>query len=395
MSALSDAVNERQIREPNARNHDWPFTIQPAPHDPNTFAVSATSSEHLQGEDDWSEFVTANGGIIVPGYRVRLVEMRHNTHGWTRADEGQKATTQGTWFYRFMVEPIAPQRNVDDILAHIRKAKKHNEIRATGGAGVYNWMAGDLQLGKQDGDGSNGIVEALVRSIEAAAVDFKALRRVRSLSTIHLPWLGDCGEGNQSQNGRNMWRTDLTVTEQYRVFRRMMLYAIDTFAPLVEAVEVDVVNGNHDEVQRFQATREDDGHATEAAIALRDALTLNSAAYGHVSIFVPNKDEATITRPVGDTIMTMTHGNKWRRGKAFEWWAGQSLNWHAPGAAQMLLHGHEHEFHVNAKRERTVICCPSFESESTWWRHKTGDVGKRGAVVFVSSAGEFSDMRII
>lgn len=395
VSALSDALNEKQIAEPSARGFDWPFTMQPAPHDPNTFTVSATSGTPLEGEKDWSEFVTNNGGTIVPGYRIRLVEMRHNTHGWTRAKEGQKATTQGTWFYRFMVEPISARVDVEDLLGRIGKAKKCKDTPAVGGSGVYNWIAGDLQLGKSDGDGSEGIVAALIGSIDAAVLDFKRLGGSKRFGIVHLGFLGDCGEGNQSQGGRNMWRTDLTVTEQYRIFRRIMLYAIDAFRHLVDSIEVDVVNGNHDEVQRFQSTREDDGHATESAIALRDALELNPDAYSHVSVFVPNKDEATITRPVGDTVMTMTHGHKWRRGKAFDWWAGQSLNWHAPGASQMLLHGHEHEFHVNAKRERTVICCPSFESESTWWRHKTGDVGKRGAVVFTSAAGEFSDMRII
>lgn len=394
MTLLDDlkSVSEPLV-EPSARRTGWNFTQEHAPHDSATRTITATVGSRLESEDDWTQFVVDNGGSLAPGYRVRLVEMRHNTHGWTRAQEGQKATTAGTWFYRFMVEPVTAVLNVDDLLVRIGKAKAPKAVSV--GPGVYNWIAGDLQLGKQDGDGSEGIVDALARSIEAAAADFKALRKVRPLGIVHLAWLGDCGEGNQSQNGRNMWRTDLTVTEQYRIFRRMMLYAIDTFAPLVESVESDTVNGNHDEVQRFQATREDDGHATESAIALRDALELNPTAYGHVKVFVPNRDEATITRPVGDTIMTMTHGNKWARGKAFDWWAGQSLNWQSPGASSMLLHGHEHQFHVNAKRERTVICCPSFESESTWWRHKTGDVGKRGAVVFTSALGEFADMRIL
>lgn len=391
---LADRLEEAQIAEPTARDHKWDFTVQPAPHDQNTFTVTASSSEELEGEADWSKFVTDNGGKIVPGYRIRLVEMRHNTHGWTRAQEGQKATTKGTWFYRFMVEPISATVDVEDLVKIVTGRRPVKE-QINPGTEVYNWIAGDLQLGKSDGDGSEGIVAALIGSIDNAVQDFKRLGGSKRFGIVHLGFLGDCGEGNQSQGGRNMWRTDLTVTEQYRIFRRVMLYAIDAFRQLVDSIEVDVVNGNHDEMQRFQSTREDDGHATESAIALRDALELNPAAYGHVSVFVPNKDEATITRPVGDTVMTMTHGHKWRRGKAFDWWAGQSLNWHAPGASQMLLHGHEHEFHVNAKRERTVICTPSFEDESTWWRHKTGDVGKRGAVVFTSAAGEFADMRIL
>ena len=106
-----------------------------------------------------------------------------------------------------------------------------------------------------------------------------------------------------------MWRTELTITEQYRLFRRLMMYAIDSFQPLVERLEVDVVNGNHDDVQRFQNTRADDGHATESAIALADALLLNPAVYGSVKIFVPNKDESMVTREIGSSIFTHLHGH--------------------------------------------------------------------------------------
>lgn len=393
--SLADALNEAQISEPNGRGHDWSFTEQPAPHDHLTSTITATVGRKLDGEKDWTQFVIDNGGTVADGYRVRLVEMRHNTHGWTRAAVGETATTRGTWFYRFAVEPVTGTARIDELVTLIGKRKPVTPRTTPVGVEVYNYLAGDLQIGKSDGDGTEGILAAFTQSVDAAVVDFKRLGGRKRFGIVHIAFVGDCGEGNQSQGGRNMWRTELTVTEQYRLFRRLMLYTVDAFRLIADQIEVDVVNGNHDEAQRFQSTREDDGHATESAIALRDALKLNPDAYNHVAVYVPNKDEATITRPVGDTIMTMTHGHKWRRGKAFDWWAGQSLNWHAPGAAQLLLHGHEHEFHVSAKRERTIICCPSFESESTWWRHRTGDVGKRGAVVFTSSAGEFADMRIL
>ena len=68
---------------------------------------------------------------------------------------------------------------------------------------------------------------------------------------------------------------------------------------------------------------------------------------------------------------------------------------HAPAASQFLLHGHEHEFSIQSKRDRLVICVPTFESESTWWRHKTGDVAKTGAVSMITADGEFSDLSVI
>lgn len=203
-------------------------------------------------------------------------------------------------------------------------------------------------------------------------------------------------EGNQSQGGRNMWRTELTITEQYRLFRRLMLYAVDQFAPLVERLEIDVVNGNHDEAQRMPvATRADDGHATEAAIALADALELNTTSYGHVKIFVPNKDESMITREIGDSIFTHLHGHQVARGKSFDWWGKQALNLQSPGAAQFLLRGHEHEFRVHTKRDRTEICVPTFESKSQYWVDKHGDIARTGAVVMVTEGEHFMDLAIV
>ena len=372
---------------------DWGFTQEHAPHDVDTRTITATVGTKLENEDDWTQFVIDNGGAIAPGYRVRRVEMRHNTHAWQRQAQGEDALTTGSWFYKFIVEPVSTTTNLDELITLIGKRKP--VTNTSSGANVFRFLAGDLQLGKIDGDSTQGIVDRLIQSVDTAVIDFKQLRRNRSLGTAHLAFLGDCGEGNQSQNGRNMWRTELTVTEQYRLFRRLMLYAIDAFAPLVENLELDVVNGNHDDVQRFQNTRADDGHATESAIALADALELNPGAYGHVKIFVPNKDESYITRESGNSVLTMAHGHQWSRGKAMTWWASQSFNWQAPGASSFLFHGHEHEFSIQSKRDRMVVCVPTFESESTWWRHKTGDMSKRGALIMTTSEGDFSDMRIV
>lgn len=392
---FADELAAQQVTvEPKpSRQRDWGFTQEHAPHDHDTRTITATVGNMLETEADWTKFVTDNGGSVAAGYRVRLVEMRHNTHGWSRETQGQDATTTGTWFYRFMVEPVAINSNVDELVKSIGR-RRAPRAQATGD-GVFHFLAGDEQLGKIDGDGTDGIVDRIIRSIDLSVDEFKRLRKVRSLGKVHQAWLGDCGEGNQSQGGRNMWRTSLTVTEQYRLHRRIMLYAIDAFAPLVESLEVDVVNGNHDETQRLLATRADDGHATESAIALADALELNPSAYGHVKIFVPNKDESYITRQIGSSVFTMAHGHQWSRGKAMAWWAGQSFNWQAPGAAHFLLHGHEHTASLTTQRDRVAMCVPTFESESTWWRHKTGDVGKRGAYIMTTAAGEFADLSII
>lgn len=313
---------------------------------------------------------------------------------WQQRARKRDGEFETVWLtaYRFTIVPAATA-GIDEVIALI---KRRREIQrpVTEGPDVFRFLAGDLQLGKVDGDGTAGTVDALLQSVDLAVQAYKDLRRRRKIGLIHIAWLGDCGEGNQSQNGRNMWRTELTITEQYRLFRRLMLHTIDAFRPYGE-IEVDVVNGNHDDVQRFVTTRPDDGHATEAAISLADALELNPAAYSGVRVSVPSMGEPYMTRESGSSIITEAHGHQWRRGKSWEWWASQSLNLHSPGAAHFLFHGHEHQFNVEAVRDRTVLCVPSLEQESSYWRHGHGTVGRRGAVVLTTNGGTFRDLEVV
>jgi hypothetical protein len=324
------------------------------------------------------------------GYDPREVRIigTLKTSKWQQREDGE-------WLhsYRFAIGPASTVA-MDDVMASIAK-RKFTPTESKGDA-IYHWLAGDLQLGKIDGDGTQGIVDRVLASVDNGVKQLKTLRKTNAIGMVHQAWLGDCGEGNVSQGGKSMWRTELTVTEQYRLFRRLALYAIDAFAPLVERLEIDVVNGNHDEMQRLPvATRPDDGHATEAMIALSDALLMNPTSYGHVQIYVPNKDEMTLTRQIGNSVFTHAHGNQWGKGKAFEWWAKQALNNHSAGASQFLLHGHEHEMHMQAKKERVVICVPTFESESSYWRHRHGDIARTGALSMITDGLDFSNLSII
>lgn len=311
------------------------------------------------------------------------------TSRWQQREDGE-------WLhsYRFALGP-ANHRNIDELIEIVNK-RRFQPPKATSEGNPLHWLAGDLQLGKMDGDGSEGIVDRVLQSIDKGVEEFKNLRKHRKINMVHLAWLGDCIEGNVSQGGKNMWRTELTITEQYRLFRRLLMYSIDQFAPLTERLEVDVVNGNHDQAQRDPvSTRGDDGHATEAAIAVADALKLNEKSYGGVSVFVPNVDESMITREIGSSIFTHIHGHQIRRGKAFDWWANQTLNNQSVGASQFLLRGHEHEFRIHAKRDRTEICVPTFESKSQYWVDTHGDIARTGALMMLTEEERFSDLKIV
>ena len=243
-------------------------------------AVTDTELAH----DQLHDFITGRGGIIPDGYVATMLTAKYNPNAWTRDvakdDNGKKtpAVTRGAWSYTFKISKRVDRQSLVDDLIQLtkRKATKRNE---TTNDELFVFAMGDSQLGKPDGDGTDGIIRAWTQSLATARSIWMAAGR----PTVLIAGLGDHLEGNQSQGGRNFFRSDLTVSEQLRVFRRMLLRTIDTF---IEAprITVAVVNGNHDDIQRFQTTDASDGHATESTIAVSEAMALNPTRYGHVQV---------------------------------------------------------------------------------------------------------------
>lgn len=254
----------------------------------------------------------------------------------------------------------------------------------------YVVAVGDTQIGKELDSPTEELLQRVMdllteaarpveRSIQASGVKFKH---------IHLPWLGDCIEGMNSQGGRLRWRTRLTITEQVRILRRLMLFQVELFAPLADRVTILSVPGNHDEANtRDLDTRMDDSWAVEALNQVSDALSYNEAAFGHVECYVPGEDGQGVVLEVGDTIVAHIHGHTFRQGQHFKWWAGQTFGGQDYGKATLLLQGHQHHFQVDEDGFRKWVCVPAVERESIWWKQKTGTGGSPGLVTFQVDGG--------
>jgi hypothetical protein len=250
---------------------------------------------------------------------------------------------------------------------------------------------GDMQFGKIDGDGVEGTLARTIACLNKAA-DLLAEYRLRfNIRHVHVAWLGDHIEGFVSQGGANTWRTPLTLNEQIRLTRRVMLHALLLFAPMCSRLTMAAVPGNHGEAVRFMGkgvTRYDDSHDTESLIAVKDAADLNPQRFGHVEFFVPDTDELSVVVECSGTVVAHVHGHQFRPGKHFEWWKGQAFGRKsAMHQADVLLAGHLHHEFIEADGPRTFIQVPSMESESTWFRHNKGAEGAPGLIVAVTSKG--------
>lgn len=304
----------------------------------------------------------------------------------------------GEWLsaYRFHIAPKISGAGIEELLGSIRDREPHQPTGVAGG-GVFVYQAGDLQFGKVDGDGVQGTIDRYFRSVDRAVAELKNRQQRDSIGAVHLAFVGDCIEnGGVSQGGKLAWRQSLTVTEQVRLWRRTLLETVKAFAPLADDVAVSVIGGNHDDATRSPVqTRADDNWATEGAIAVADALAENPAAYGHVRVQVPPKDQGYMTVRVGASVFTLLHGHQFRKGKAADWWASQAYHHGNPASADFLLHGHWHELGIAQSAARTIICSPTFDGGSAWYRDKTGAEARQGALVYTTRGPDFENLSLM
>lgn len=304
------------------------------------------------------------------------------------------------FYYRASVRRKRAGINPEELLNEIkrwrpRKIRSSDTPDQTGLA--YLIAYADTQLGKPDGDGTEGTIKRILEKTDQAVDRLKDLRRIgRPVDTIYIATLGDHIEGFNSQGGNLAWRNELTLTEQVRVWRRLLLHVVKTFAPLAGKVVVAVVPGNHDDAVRTggqMSTRYDDSWAIDAASAVADALK-DIPGFEHVTFMFPKRDELTLTLDIAGTIVGFAHGHQ-TKGKTHDWWAKQAHGLEPIGDATLLLTGHYHHLKVDQSGAKAWIQAPALDGGSTWWRHRTGQDSPSGIVTLTVGHGSWGDLAIL
>lgn len=339
----------------------------------------------------WDEFIKDAGLNPEEVEVVEPVQVR----GWDMPtgailNDGSRSVVRMR-YYRLTVRRRTLKVDLDELVkaAKRRPAKPRQEARET--ATAFLVALGDLQLGKMDGDGAEGTVARFVDKTAEAA---KRYKRIAKGSPIYLYHLGDCIEGFVSQGGANTWRTTLTLTEQVRLYRRLLVEQIKTLAAIAPQVVVVAIPGNHDEANRPLHTY-GDSWAIEAASMVADALEL-AGNYEHVTVHTPARDELTKTLDVCGTVVGAAHGHQWRAGQAVNWWAKQSHGRQPIGDADLLLSAHLHHLRIeHTGSDKTWLQVPALESGSQWWKHRTGEWGQPGLVTALVGGGSWSALEVL
>lgn len=255
--------------------------------------------------------------------------------------------------------------------------------------------AADLQIGKaqQRGGGTPETVARAKQSILSFAqhcVDTQPERII----------LADNGDPIE-----NVWNTpsqlvtnDLDVPSQIRTFRRLMLEAIKSLAPLGPEFVYLAVPSNHGAARtgyKSPGGTVDADFGLEISYQLEDAVGMSSYL-DNVSFVRPQTLHETAEFETSGTKLAFNHGHQsgglFRHG---QWW-GRQDHGRMPGwDADIMVFGHFHTEAVYQSGDgRWVIGCSSSDPGSDWYTNGTGEAALPGMTSFDVQDGQWFDMQI-
>lgn len=369
---------------------------------------SGSDTKALNTPENWRprlELDSSGGFLIstprsagdIPDAEQLLSEFDLDPRSWrvtgVRRSRWQKYDGEWLEAFRVSVVPaelaVADQLDVEMLIADIKKWRPEKGIKQATGRGAFVVAPSDQQIGKKaGGQGTQQSIDRILATTQAAVDRFNGLKRYGlNLGTIALPLPGDHVEGNVSQNGRlqGLAASDLGLTEQVRVARRLLMQQIKMLAPLAERMVVPVVNGNHDEVTRQVAADPADGWNVEIASAVQDACAENPALQ-HIEFRYPSSGHQTLTVDIEGTMLGLFHGHQMR--DPVKYLSAQAAGQTALGNADVWISGHFHNFKCTDIGHRLWVQCPTTDPGSEWFRDRAGLESKPGLLTMVLG-GEF------
>lgn len=369
---------------------------------------SGSDAKKLNIPESWKPRmeVGTDGGYVVstprpagevPDQKEILEDFDLDPNSWTITSyrKSRWQTHSGEWLeaYRLSINPRShgvEDKDIDKFLAEVSKWKPSKPPKVITGDLAFVFAPSDQQIGKkQANEGTAETVARLLEATELGVQRLKDLRKLgRNIGTVVIPLPGDHVEGNVSQNGKIQGQSasDLGITEQTRVARRLLMAQIKAFAPLAEKIIVPVVNGNHDEAGRQVLTDPADGWNVEIASAVQDACAENDAL-SHVSFRFPAKGHQTLAVDVNGTMLGLFHGHQCSPTNPVKYLSDQSAGQTALGQCDVWISGHYHNFKCQDVGERLWVQAPTSDPGSAWFRDRHGLESPPGVLTMVIGGG--------
>lgn len=368
--------------------------------------TSGSDTKTIKQPEDWRprmDLDSVRGGFVIGAPRPEreivdattvLTEFGLNPAEWavTSLRRGKWQKFDGEWLESVRVNIVpanymaTDELDLEQLVDHIKKWRPGKGIKKSTGEGAFLIAPSDQQIGKKaNGEGTGQSVDRILNLTEKAVHRFQQnLKAGINPGTICLALLGDHVEGTTSQNGRLQGQaaSDLGITEQTRVARRLLLAQVKAFAPLVDKLIVPVINGNHDEATRQVVTDPADGWNVEIASAVQDICAENPEL-AHVEFRYPSSGHQTLTIDVEGTMLGMFHGHQANQNNTLRYLSQQAAGQTALGQADIWISGHFHNFKTMDIGERLWIQAPTTDPGSEWFRDRAGMNSKPGLLTLM------------
>lgn len=309
----------------------------------------------------------------------------------------------GEWLeaYRATLTPTQTisselQLDAEKLIEEVSRWKPTKSREKISGELAFVFAPSDQQLGKKQGEEGTPETVARLLDLTSQAVErLKELRKIgRSIGTVVIALPGDHVEGNVSQGGKlqGTAASDLGLTEQTRVARRLLMAQIKAFAPLADRIIVPVVNGNHDEVTRQVMADPSDGWNVEIASSVQDACAENENL-SHVEFRFPEKSHQTLALDVCGSMLGLFHGHQ-TGSNVLKYLQEQSAGQTALGMCDVWISGHYHSYKSMDIGGRFWVQAPTTDPGSAWYRDRHGLESPPGVLTMVIG-GDYNPRRDI
>ena len=169
----------------------------------------------------------------------------------------------------------------------------------------------DWQIGKADGDGTEGTIDRILQMIDDVTNRIKDLQKSgRKFKTLVIAGIGDMVENCDGNYASQTFTVQLNRRQQIRVLRRLLVKAVTSWAKMFPEVVITAVPGNHGENRKDgkSFTTRGDNDDVAAFEMLAEILAINPDAYGHVKFLIP-EDDISVVFKVFETYIGFTHGH--------------------------------------------------------------------------------------
>jgi len=389
MTSLDDALDIATVPHRGTRKGQHPKGWEPGvAWDGNTLTISSGAMEAEPNEALWRELIADWGVDPTTLEFVGPVQLR----GWD-SNMGGGAVSRFK-YYKANLQArtsMVDRADVEDLITQIAKRKKRKACTAVDTDTALVVGLADWQVGKGEGDGSQGSVDRILEGFDKLVDRISEFKKIgKPPSVVYLMGLGDLVEGCTGHYAMQDFQVDLDRREQTRVVRRLILSCIDTIAALVPKVVCVAVPGNHGENRKdgkaFTNFADNDDLAVFEQVA--EILAANDERYGHVSVMTSPGLSTTVD--VCGAIVGLAHMHQGRSGanpkqKVENWWKGHTMGRGQVGDADILMTGHYHHFMASESLGRTWFQMPALDPGSAWYEEATGQHSPPG--LFTVSIG--------